>query len=142
MTGREAGTARGADRREARRTGVAANERNPRWDEGFDFCAVSAASVLEATLMARTGLAGGLAGGGLKLKDRFADRAVGRVTLPVEGVAREGRVRGAWPLMAAASGELELRLRWAPLPPAASRAAAAVTAAAAAAAAAGPSKGR
>ena len=56
------------------------------------------------------GLASGITS--LKLKGRFDDKLIGKVQLPVAGVAREGRVRGTWPLMAARSGEIELKLNW------------------------------
>ena len=73
-------------------------------------CAPISCHTLPQTYLCSAGLASGIAS--LKLKGRFEDKLIGKVQLPVAGVAREGRVRGAFPLMAARSGEVELKLTW------------------------------
>jgi hypothetical protein len=47
------------------------------------------------------------------MKARFQDRLVGRLTIPVRDVVRNGHLKDSFALQDAESGTLEMKLEWA-----------------------------
>lgn len=87
------------------------NDKSPRWGDKFDFVMVSAGSVLNINVWDKTSPWEMVAS--LKLsKSRFQDKPMGRVTIPVADVVRNGHLRDTWALQDAKSGTLEMKLEW------------------------------
>jgi len=74
-------------------------DRNPRWDEQFEFAGISATSILVIELFDKTTLAEGTKSIlKLKFKKAFTDVALGHISIPVEEVVKNGRIGDTWAL--------------------------------------------
>ncbi|GBF88447.1 hypothetical protein Rsub_01160 [Raphidocelis subcapitata] len=88
------------------------NDTSPRWNDKFDFVMVSAGSMLTLNVWDKTS-ALEMATSFKLSKARFQDRLVGRVTIPVSDVVRNGHLKDSFALQDAESGTLEMKLEWA-----------------------------
>jgi hypothetical protein len=87
------------------------NDDSPRWNSKLDFTCVSAGSVLNVTVYNKTTLVDMVLSTNLSL-DRFRDKPVGRVQIPIRDVVRNGVLKDTWALQEAESGTVEMRIEW------------------------------
>ncbi|CAG9466560.1 unnamed protein product [Pedinophyceae sp. YPF-701] len=92
---------------------VIMNDREPRFDETFEFVAVSALSQLKLEVWDKTtGSERAKNLLKLKLKSSGKDVFMGRCTIPVKDVSRNGRIKDDFPLQEVQSGRVVVTLTW------------------------------
>ncbi|MEW5299187.1 MAG: hypothetical protein WDW36_002226 [Sanguina aurantia] len=101
------------DADEARTSSVVAEERSPRWGDRFEFVLVSARSTLHISVMHKPNLLHlSTLTSVFKRSQEEKVESLGQLTLPVQDVARNGRMKDVWQLSGTESGSVELELRW------------------------------
>ncbi|MEW5313511.1 MAG: hypothetical protein WDW38_005074 [Sanguina aurantia] len=101
------------DADEGRTSSVVADERSPRWGDKFEFVLVNARSTLHINVMHKPNLLHlSTLTSVFKRSQEEKVESLGQLTLPVQDVARNGRMKDVWQLSGTESGSVELELRW------------------------------
>jgi hypothetical protein len=96
---------------EKQRTRTCWNDDSPRWNSKMDFVCVSAGSYLTVTVYNKTSLVDMVLSTSLSA-NRFRDKVLGRVSIPIRDVVRNGVLKDTWALQEAESGTVEMRIEW------------------------------
>lgn len=94
------------------KTKVEMNEASPKFNFKTDFVNISASSVLTLTVFAQKGSMAALTSLKVPFLQKAKPEQLGRVRIPLEDVAREGRVTDVFALQEAQTGEMYLNLEW------------------------------
>ena len=102
------------------------SQNNPRWGQKFDFTLITAGSSIHFNVYSKTprGVLSATVGtigtaatscfkSGSRVKsDEGRDKLLGRLTMPVKDIARNGSIKDTWTLLDSEEGSIELNLQW------------------------------
>lgn len=112
---------------QAQKSHLVVSQNNPRWGQKFDFCLITAGSLIHFNVYSKVskGILSGAVGcvgsaatscfkSGKKASrsEEDTDKLLGRLTMPVKDIARNGSIKDTWTLLDSAAGEIELALDW------------------------------
>jgi hypothetical protein len=112
------------DLEQVQKSDLVVSQNNPRWGQMFDFVMVTAGSTIHFNVYSKgaRGVLSATVGSctscfksskDLEKSQESNDKLLGRFTMPVKDIARNGSMKDTWTLTDSETGEIELALTWA-----------------------------